>query len=328
MIDAYLFINLNHRRDRLRSISSEILKVTDDPQKIHRIDAVFDMKCGHIGCGNSHIKALHLAIKEGWDTIMMFEDDFRFTEPVDQLKAEIDKALEIESWDMCLVAYCNLWKMSDSDPKQSERPSLPSSMHYIQHATTTSCYIIRRHYFTQLLHNFEESVDAMSQELIKFAEKQQTDNYRMLFTNSAIDQRWNALIRSDTVIAFTPPLGRQCGGGASDNQSSLESVVHRSQKSFVQYSIAARFSGVWVSHNHVYVPPIVHPQDEDVIIYAVHDDHHTKMVACRPDGSRVDGRYVLGKTVELTPENIGNAWDNASGQKVGSLYYKVEFDEP
>ena len=326
MIDAYLFINLNHRRDRLRTITSEILKISDDPKKIHRVDAIFDVNCGHIGCGKSHIKALELAIKQGWDTIMMFEDDFRFTtKPGDQLQTEIDKALHAKSWDVCLIAYCNLCKISESDV-DPKCPLLPSNLHYITGATTTSCYIIRRHYFTRLLQTFQESVTKMSEELQQQAQLHSNDNYRMLYTNHAIDQRWNALMRVDTFVAFTPSLGRQWGGGASDNQSSLESVLQRSQNENTHHSIATRFSGAWIRHNHIYIPPMIHPQDGNIIIYAVHDDHHTKMVAYKPDGSRIDGRYVLGKYVDLTPIKIGKAWDNSSGQKVGPQYYSVAFD--
>ena len=69
-----------------------------------------------------------------------------------------------------------------------------------------------------------------------------------------------------------------------------------------------------------------HPQDENIIIYAVHDDHHTKMVAYKPDGSRIGGRYVLGKYVDLTPIKIGKAWDNSNEQQVGPQYYSVAFD--
>jgi GR25 family glycosyltransferase involved in LPS biosynthesis len=62
MFDAIIYINLKHRTDRNRDILEQIKKI-NMTVPIHRINAVLEPMCGHIGCGKSHILALELAIR-------------------------------------------------------------------------------------------------------------------------------------------------------------------------------------------------------------------------------------------------------------------------
>jgi len=74
-IDAILYINLEHRKDRNEHILNEIHKICTDNSKIHRIDAIKNDN-GALGCGLSHIKALEYAVKNEWKTVLILEDDF------------------------------------------------------------------------------------------------------------------------------------------------------------------------------------------------------------------------------------------------------------
>jgi hypothetical protein len=57
-ISAILYINLFFRGDRETSVLNEIKKLANICDNVHKIDAVYEEMCGHIGCAKSHIKAL------------------------------------------------------------------------------------------------------------------------------------------------------------------------------------------------------------------------------------------------------------------------------
>ena len=78
-IDAFYFINLDRRKDRLKEIVGELEKMEIPFKKIIRIQA-FEHKIGIFGCGKSHIAAINHFIESGKNRCMIFEDDFEFTE--------------------------------------------------------------------------------------------------------------------------------------------------------------------------------------------------------------------------------------------------------
>ena len=85
----------------------------------------------------------------------------------------------------------------------------------------------------------------------------------------------------------------------------------------------ATFTGHWVSNKHTDVPAIQHVDNNDLLIYAVHDDRWTKMVGLTKSGERVDGRYVEDN-VTLDQTCVSKAWDSPSGTNVGKAYYTVD----
>ena len=62
--DGILYINLAKRKDRLKSIENELIRIgaSFSNSKIFRIDAILDKKNGHRGCALSHLKAVNFAI--------------------------------------------------------------------------------------------------------------------------------------------------------------------------------------------------------------------------------------------------------------------------
>ena len=62
-IDAILYINLDHRSDRMEHVLGEIRKIDPTLSKSHRISAEYVPEHGALGCTKSHIKALHLFMK-------------------------------------------------------------------------------------------------------------------------------------------------------------------------------------------------------------------------------------------------------------------------
>jgi GR25 family glycosyltransferase involved in LPS biosynthesis len=191
-----IYINLKHRIDRKKSIIKEIEKINGIP---HLIDAVLNTKCGHIGCGESHILALEYAIQHNFEHVMILEDDFVW------IDTDFSKCMPIP-WDVLLLSKAHHWN----------KPSEYDFLERACHATTTSGYIIRRHYYSTLLENFKESVEKMKVELKRHEENCIKENKPFTKLNycSAIDQNWSSLQDKDIFYMF--PIGKQ-GSFWSDN---------------------------------------------------------------------------------------------------------------
>ena len=74
MLDHRCVINLPHRTDRLDLFDQEVLKVFPD---YHYVDGEQTTPT-HIGIGRSHLKCIRKAIENGWDSVVIMEDDVQF----------------------------------------------------------------------------------------------------------------------------------------------------------------------------------------------------------------------------------------------------------
>lgn len=227
-MESIVYINLAHRSDRNGSLLKNLSSYGFDMTRVHRIDAVLNTMCGHIGCGESHVKAIELAIKNNWEETLFLEDDFIFTQPLDVVKKMLHNLRDIE-YDVVLLAE------GHKNLKESNYPFLKK----IISCTTASGYIVRRHYYKTLLDNFKESVEVMKNELKQHIENcaQQQIPVSKLNYCSAIDQYWFPLQQRDTFYVTNPILGCQdCS--YSDNNCSYEhqkNIIGTSQKSLYDY---------------------------------------------------------------------------------------------
>ena len=72
-----LFINLEHRTDRLQHALDEFKKLGINSERVNAVK----MKNGAIGCTMSHIKCIELAKSRDWEQVFICEDDITFLEP-------------------------------------------------------------------------------------------------------------------------------------------------------------------------------------------------------------------------------------------------------
>jgi GR25 family glycosyltransferase involved in LPS biosynthesis len=151
-IDAILYINLDHRSDRMEHVLQEIKKIDPTLSKSHRINAEYVPDHGALGCTKSHIKALQRFMKHPkWKNCLILEDDFTFvSNSVEEINRQIvDLFQESPTYDVLMLAHGIL--------KFSMEPTSSSFIHRILSAQTTSGYILHRDYLPTLLHNFQES---------------------------------------------------------------------------------------------------------------------------------------------------------------------------
>lgn len=214
LTDHILYINLAYREDRKRYILDNLKKYGFKDESIHRIDAVLTEQCGHIGCGLSHIKALEYALEHNFDSVMIFEDDFMFTTDVAYVHETLDK-IEPLQWDVVLLAKGLRVNLKNSDHSFLKR---------IVHCTTTSGYIVRKHYYQTLIDNFKESVKKIRLQLKIHIDKCKIANVPItkLQNCSTIDVHWWSLQKRDTFYLCDPVLGKQDQSYYSDNTCSIE----------------------------------------------------------------------------------------------------------
>jgi GR25 family glycosyltransferase involved in LPS biosynthesis len=189
-----LFINLDHRTDRLEHVTKQLKQLDISGQRFNAVK----MKKGHIGCTLSHIKCLETAIKNEWDYVFICEDDIVFTKPK-VLNKNIKRFYRNPdiNWDVLIIGGNNC-------PPYTEVTDYCIKVFSCQ---TTTGYIVKKAYYQILLDNFKEGLGKLLKD---------PDNKREF----AIDMYWKRLQQKDNWFLLTPPTVIQL-----EDYSDIESRV-------------------------------------------------------------------------------------------------------
>lgn len=183
LFEHTLFINLEHRTDRLEHALSEFKKMDINAERVNAIRP----KSGAVGCTMSHIKCLELAKKRDYEYVFICEDDITFTKP-ELLKENIQKFVdntEIQ-WDILIIGGNNV------PPYQQ----LTDYCARVFNCQTTTGYVVKKSFYDPLIQNFKEGV----QQLVS-----NPDNARMF----ALDIYWKRLQMQYFWYMITPPTVTQ-----------------------------------------------------------------------------------------------------------------------
>lgn len=177
-ITHLVYINLNSRIDRRTHFESQFRKMGLQPQ---RFSAIRNAD-GAIGCSMSHVACMELAIKNGWDHVLVCEDDATITNP-GQLVYQVNQFLKRfgNAWDVLLLAGNNYQPFRQVSPECVR----------VANCQTATAYLVRRPYFETLLANFKEGLKNL------IAEPFRQPDY-------AIDQYWKLLQRTDRWFLIVP----------------------------------------------------------------------------------------------------------------------------
>ena len=176
-IKNVFYINLESRPDRKHHVEQQmkILNITAE-----RFNAV-KLTNGAIGCSMSHLKCLEIAKKNGWDHLMIVEDDILFLNP-ELFKNQLNKFLKNhKDFDVLLIAGNNVppyQKIDDSCVK-------------VYRCQTTTGYIVKQHYYDTLIANMREGINLLMKN---------PDKHVMY----AIDKYWFKLQEKDKWFLITP----------------------------------------------------------------------------------------------------------------------------
>lgn len=161
-IDAILYINLEHRKDRLQHIINEIKKINPEMSKAHRINAIYKKDNGALGCSLSHIQALQFFMSNpSWNTCMILEDDFTFTSSnSNEINTDLNSFFSlVKDFDILLLGTgVTNYECEDTDL---------SSIKRVLSSQTTSGYIVSRKYVFTLLANYLKGSNLMKKEGFK-----------------------------------------------------------------------------------------------------------------------------------------------------------------
>jgi glycosyl transferase family 25 len=168
------YINLAHRTDRREQIEKELER---SPWPVQRVEAVHVPDYGIVGCGLSHIKTLRMFLESPHDHCIIFEDDFQFTRPLEEL------SVPGVEWDVVMLGGNVL----------SQGP-YTRDLNQVYDAQTTSGYMITKNFAKILLENMEEGLALL----------QKTRN-RIY----SLDIYWKKLQPMSRWYIFNPKFGKQ-----------------------------------------------------------------------------------------------------------------------
>uniref|UniRef100_A0A6C0EA63 Glycosyl transferase family 25 domain-containing protein n=1 Tax=viral metagenome TaxID=1070528 RepID=A0A6C0EA63_9ZZZZ len=178
-----LFINLEHRKDRLEHINAEFKKMGIDAERVNAIK----MNIGAVGCTMSHIKCLELAKQRDYEYVFICEDDITFRNP-ELFKRNLQRFYENDdiNWDLLIIGGNNV-------PPFQQVTEYCARVFYCQ---TTTGYVVKKHYYDTLLKNFRESANGL------IREPNNPSTY-------ALDMYWKRLQLQDFWYMITPPTVTQ-----------------------------------------------------------------------------------------------------------------------
>lgn len=172
-IDKVLYINLEYRTDRKEQIESELQKYFPS-EKIQRFNAIKHQH-GGIGCTQSHIAILEMAIQNNWSNYLVVEDDAiwsNFDKGYEKLQQLIQKSYDV-------IMLGSVYAKYDANFK-------------VFSAQTGTSYIVQQKYYSVLLQNFKEGLSGFLS----------TGNY----PTYALDQYWKRIQPRDNWYCIIPSL--------------------------------------------------------------------------------------------------------------------------
>ena len=149
-VDHVLYINLEHRTDKLESLRKKFANAGIPTDKTTRINAIYTPGNGVLGCALSHCKALELAKSHPeWEWTLILEDDIVFEEnPWDEIRL----ALENVTPDVLMIAR-------GASIVDERRHHSSNNICKVKSACVATGYIVRRDYIPTLLKNIYESIE-------------------------------------------------------------------------------------------------------------------------------------------------------------------------
>jgi GR25 family glycosyltransferase involved in LPS biosynthesis len=144
------YINLDARPDRKTHIESQLASVGFSSYQ--RFKAIKTSN-GAIGCTMSHLKCLMDAREKRLSHLLICEDDTTFLNP-NVLKTQLNMFLTKQHpWDVVLLAGNNVLPYQHVDDTCIK----------VSHCQTTTCYLVKGHYFTTLIENIKAGLQLLMQ---------------------------------------------------------------------------------------------------------------------------------------------------------------------
>ena len=182
LVKKMYYINLDRRVDRRKLMIEELKKMELDVELFPAVET----SRGSIGCSKSHLSILKKAKNEGYENVLIFEDDFQFLVSKSELEYELSNFFNNHSdFDVVMLGY-NLLKYI---------PNVDRTVGKIIEGQTTSSYIVNRKFYDKLISVWEKGLE-------KLVETNDEKIY-------AIDQVWKCLQPDSNWYYFMKRIGKQ-----------------------------------------------------------------------------------------------------------------------
>jgi glycosyl transferase family 25 len=192
-LGGIVYINLDARSDRRKEFEEESARLGFQAERFPAIRH----RHGLVGCLKSHLAVLKLARKKGWNTVLIFEDDFIATVSKEEFHDQIEKLFQCgEDFDVVMLAY----NLKRSSPHSD-------LLLRVQEAQTASAYIVHKQFYSKIIDLYEKALPLLQDTL--------------LFCSYANDQVWKKLQPQAKWFAFRQRFGKQ-RAGFSDNTGKVE----------------------------------------------------------------------------------------------------------
>lgn len=190
MLSHIYYINLSHRTDRLKHVTNQLSNIGLAGE---RFNAIYNEK-GAIGCTISHLHVIRNAIKQGFDHLLVVEDDITFTNP-ELFKSQLHTFLTThkEDWDVLLLGGNVVGPTQHVD----------DTCVRVSACQTTTGYLVRGEYLPTLEKNIASGLNML------LRDPTNTLQY-------AIDRYWFSLQQTDRWMLLTPLTVTQIDNDYSD----------------------------------------------------------------------------------------------------------------
>ena len=195
-IDKIIYINLDSREDRNREIQEEFKRLQVPEDKIIRFSAIRHVTEGAIGCSQSHIAVLKMAMENNWKNYMVLEDDFNFIPDatfIDNVFDHFFTQFPGDSWDVLNLARGFHQDCKDTHVKYVQK---------VFDVSTTSGFLVNRHFYKTLEPNFIKGFEHLCED---------PKNH----PSFCIDRFWRHLMPSSNWYITNPSVGYQRTGHSS-----------------------------------------------------------------------------------------------------------------
>lgn len=151
--DAIVCINLDRRPDRWVRMYRRF-EALGIAERVRRVSAVETPDNHHIGCALSHRRVIEQARRQGWNSVLVFEDDVLFLQGTIWLLRRAMAELNRQPWTICYLGGID-WGRTF--------PRLDGCTHLerVHHVTTTHALAYHHSIYDRLLTDLPDTVDGM-----------------------------------------------------------------------------------------------------------------------------------------------------------------------